>query len=130
MPLVSTSPVHSIGEAGRWGSFAEVLHDRGVAIVEGCVFIGGIGRGTPPSDLVRPCVVMQPEASRLTDAEESSVAIAVHQRVHSLVLDASEAEGETSDLVEARYRLGMPFGLHVVIDVHGLDHRVIRRRYG
>ncbi len=107
-----------------------VLHENGVATVEGCVFIGGIGRGTPPSDSVRPCVVMQADALRLTDAEEASVALAVRQRVHSLVLNESEAAGETIDLVEARYRLGLPFGLHVVIDMHGLGHRVIRRRYG
>jgi len=73
MPLVSSSPVHSIGEAGQWGSIPDVLDDRGVAVIEGCAFLGGIGRGIPPEESLTPRVVIRPGFEPLTAKELRAV---------------------------------------------------------
>lgn len=120
----------SIGDAVERFSRVEAIHDRGVAVVEGCFFIGGSGRGTPPAGALTPRVVMQAQVAPLTAAEKETLTRAVRQRVEAVVAAELEAVDGPIDLVEAHYRLDQPSGLHVVAELHGLDLRRIQRRYG
>jgi hypothetical protein len=127
MPLVS-SPVHSIGEAGQWGSIPDVLDDRGVAVIEGCAFLGGIGRGIPPEESLTPRVVMRPGFEPLTAKELRAVVHYVRSQLQLCVAEELERSPIAVELVEACYRVEPAAGLVLTIEMHGPVHRRVEHR--
>lgn len=104
----------------------QVLHDRGVELLKGCIFVGGTSRGVPPEGAMTPQVVMQQGMAPLTVSEQAAAILFIRDQVLA-VLAAELADHPMSvDVAAAHYCFTPQSGVDLVVEMHGLVDRVAR----
>ncbi len=73
-----------------------------------------------------PAVIMQPEASPLTEGETAAAIVAVRDEVLALIASEIHEDPMSVELTEALYRIQPAKGLELEVVMHGLVDRVTR----
>jgi hypothetical protein len=100
------------------------LDDRGVAMIEGTLFISDVTMGTPPEGAVMPRVVMKPTEAPLTVAEQAStIAILRGDVIAAIAMHAAD-EPMSVALAQVHYHVEPAEGIDLTVELHGLVDRV------
>ena len=100
------------------------LVDRGVAVIEGTLFISDGTMGTPPDGAAMPRVVMKPTEAPLTAAEQASTIAILRGDVIAAIAMQPADDPISVSLAQVHYRVESAEGIDLTVELHGLVDRV------
>jgi hypothetical protein len=100
------------------------LSERGVASIEGNLFLSDVTMGSPPEGAVMPRIVMKSTEVPLTAAEQASVIAIVRGDVIAAIAMHAADEPMSVALAQVHYHVEPAEGIDLTVELHGLVDRI------